>query len=121
MYTVLRFQCVKPERTLQDLGERLQRCTYIKYEGHDKGVANRISCTVATEDVWDDHIATVMQFLELSKELLEWARSNGVELSFDIAIEPDDYDGILGSFDFPHQLLTVLGESGIDLTISVYR
>lgn len=121
MYTVFRLDCMNSRISIHELGAYLQMFPFFAYDGPDKGVADRVSCTVATEDAWDDHLSSIERFLGGSSELFEWAKFHGVEMCFDVAIEPDDFNGIVGRFNMPHELLKSIGQTEIDVTISVYR
>ena len=121
MYTVVRFDCSGSNLSVEAVGERLQQMASIRYEGPDAGCRHRVSYTVARDDDWKDHVASMSQFLDRSAEVIDWARSCGVWVGFDVAIEPDDYLGLVGSFGVGHEFMQQLGQKGVDLVVSVYR
>lgn len=121
MYTVIRFQCADSLTTIQELGDVIGHFPSIGFDGPDKGNAKRISCTVATDDDWETHLASIERFLVEGAELVKWANHRNVAVSFDMAIEPEDVNGFLGSFSIPPDVTRKIGEMRIGLTISVYR
>lgn len=121
MYTVLRFE--SPTETVEKLtilGEGLNRIKEKTFSGLDR-IGGRFSCSVCDDDNWDEHTRAMSEFLSVFKEILVEAKSYGIEVEFDVALEPEDCEkkSYISTCLEP-QLLKKLVDEDVGITLSYY-
>jgi hypothetical protein len=121
MYSVIRYDMTNATVSVDDMGCVLNRCISEIYNNPDRGVPNRISCTVSSADVWSEHIKEILQKIWLMDTAIQYARKHGSTVSLDIAIEPNDYSGLVGSFPIASQLCDYALNNDVQMMISIYR
>jgi hypothetical protein len=120
MYCVIRFS--NPSSThLQSIGESLNRIQPDLYDGFDRGVPNRFSCSVAPGDDWGSQRQGVFDFVTKCGEVIRNAQALGTEVVFDLAVEPEDYkDRYITPLLLDRELIDLLSERQLDFGITIY-
>lgn len=121
MYTVIRFRSSTTDREqLRAVGEGLNRIKEQTFTGFDR-VENRFSCDVCERDDWNEHVRTMIEFLDTFGTVLREALTANLEIEFDVAVEPEDIgEKIYLSFSVQCDLLKKLAEENVRLTLTYY-
>ena len=117
----MRFGFIGSHTTVDAFSVKLERESTLIFDGIDKGVPDRISFTVSSEDDWAAHMTMVDELIERECVIINWALKMDVSISIDIAIEPEDVNGLVSSFCFPGSILKKLTANEIEVTFSVYK
>jgi hypothetical protein len=120
MYTVIRFHISGASISVEELGAQLTALG-LNYDGPDRTRYLRVSCTLARDETWPEHISMVRAQVQALSGLLRHVRERGGGASIDIAIDPDDFQGPVGSFEFPDAVMRTLLEEKVSVVFSVYR
>ena len=108
MYIVLRFYSPSEGRQGLDslilLGESLNQIRPGTFSGLD-GRWNGFSCDVCSLDSWNAHLQTIEEVLRAFTSVFKEASNRGIEVEFDVAVEPEDL----------HNKLYVAASLGVDL------
>jgi len=94
MYTVARFIGKKVEPSvLTEIQKHLKQRMPSTFES-DQG-KNHLSCSISRSASWKDHESAAMIFLTQCSEIIRSAIKRGLVVQFDIALQPEDYEGRL--------------------------
>lgn len=121
MYTVLRFESpTENAEALALLGEELNEIRQGTFSGLDH-VKGRFSCDVCDLDDWESHLGAIEESMVLFESILATAISRGLEVEFDVAVEPEDCEKKLYvSTNLDPNLLRKLADQKVGLTFSYY-
>ena len=121
MYTVLRFESqVAGLEQLTLFGDSLNEVREGFFTGLDR-IGGRFSCSVCEDDDWEKHVSAMNEILDVFQKSLVNAKDNKIEVEFDVAIEPEDYDQrFCLSMPVAPILLKHMADEGVGLTFSCY-
>jgi len=118
MFTVVRFASdpsVLP--ALEALGSEMNGVQPGLFRGLRKA-GDGFACDICSSDSWQDHAREVSHFVGKFREIIARAISLGVEVGFDVAVEPEDRG--LRSVVLDNALLSVLADAQVTFEVSVY-
>lgn len=122
MYTVVRFtasQTVSDE-LLEEVGRDVNRVTEGGFSRLDRA-GGRFSVPVASDGDWDDHVEAIAAFVRKTSEIISHAKTRGVSVVADVAIEPEDAEGkSYVSYELPTELLIELVNQGVGIGFTWY-
>jgi hypothetical protein len=120
MFTVMRFLDKSGAINLEALGATLDRTCPGLFDGLDR-VPRRFSCSLCSENGWRAHRQAILATVTKCDETIKQAQKLGVSVSLDIAIEPEDYHGlVMLELPFDQEILGFLHTRVIDVTITIY-
>lgn len=121
MYTLARFQSARKDASeLKRLGERLNQVKRNTFVGLDR-IGGRFSCVISDSDDWREHARRMVRFLDIFKASIQLAARRGIEVEFDVAIEPEDAAGKpYISLDITRRMITRLAKDHVQLTFTYY-
>ena len=92
MYTVVRFCADETcsDETLKELGVRLNSIVDNAYDGRLDHAGHRFSVSVSSNDEWGANLAETLRFIREVLPLAEAARTSGVYLEVDTAVDSKD-------------------------------
>ena len=124
MYTVVRFCADETcsDETLMAFGVRLSSVVPNTYDGRLDHAGHRFSFGVSRKDEWTANLAETMQLVRESLPLVEAARTLGIYVEIDTAVEPRDIqDRTWLSCSVPPEVSMELARAQINLTVTIYR
>ena len=120
MYSVIRFLDKAKPGILDEVTRRLQLDAGLTAE-RDKGVANRVSCSISTEPTWPQQRTAILLWMSRVGNTLVFCHDAEVMVELDIAIEPEDYNArVLTELILDCEFLRLLVERALSLTFSIY-
>lgn len=120
MYSVLRFSDPSQSLDLEKCGQEVNECAAGLFTGMDR-IKHRLSCSLSTDDNWKTQCEEIIRTIGTCMRVVEHARSVGIEVDLDLAIDPDDYMGSLFTEVYlEKRLLEILCRADIPMTISIY-
>ena len=121
MFCVLRFNDSTESINTEQLGTRLNELVPGLYTGPDRKFPHRFSCTVSSDNSWAAQRQSMFDTLKKSSAIIHEARSKGVNIEFDLAIDSDDYGKAwLTEVSVDLDLLNLLHEHEVELVMSIY-
>ncbi len=91
MYTVIRFTSNSVTQSVYEcIGSEVNSVFPGAYNGLRRA-GDGFVCVVSSSDSWADHRAAILEFIRAGRLAISNAQHLNVDVSFDVAIEPEDF------------------------------
>jgi len=116
MYSVIRFSPVNRET-----GDMLAELWRVLKEAYPDLEERNLSASLSHNPEWGPHLEDILTHLRTMHEIIDWAKTRRLEIEVDIAIEPEDREGLaVKELYLEPAVMRVLGDQGVLLVVSLY-
>ncbi|MFP3040746.1 hypothetical protein LQZ19_02885 [Treponema primitia] len=123
MYSVLKILSENTSKDfLDEIGNQMNSLVADVYEGiRPKG--DGFACKISKSDLWFEQVKEMSEFLTIFKNQIRTLKTNGYEVSIDLAIDPDEFKSQnYGLFLFHNSaFLQLLANTGVEYEMSIYK